>query len=144
MFDYKLDYNEYEDGKGYIMIRTKNEHRLPWHAFDLDTEGMESIPVSGESHHMNDLQNKRFRAGSEVQLLPEPDNPYDKNAIGVWDKKRRLQAGYIPKDEASRVANKLANNEISKCIIMWEINKENQRVSIRLLLIGRNASLFIP
>jgi hypothetical protein len=35
-------------------------------------------------------------------LVREPDNPHDKYAIGVFY--RRYQLGYIPKDEAAKLA----------------------------------------
>lgn len=50
---------------------------------------------------------KRVKAKDPVELLREPQNPFDPNAIGVWweDKKGlRHQLGYVPRHLAALLA----------------------------------------
>ncbi len=41
--------------------------------------------VAGTSHRQDALQGPAFASGEPVKLIPEPDNPYDRNAVAVWD-----------------------------------------------------------
>jgi hypothetical protein len=72
----------------------------------LELPGDGFLAVVGESHCQDAL-----RATSEVctetfedrpsftaALVPEPDNPYDSNAIAVWGPRGRL--GYLSRDDA--------------------------------------------
>jgi hypothetical protein len=42
-------------------------------------------------------------------LVPDPSNAFDKHAVGVWDKDRRLMVGFVPREdnEYFRVALKI-------------------------------------
>jgi len=139
-FAYKLEKFSYEDGNGYMVIRTSDGQKLQWRTLPI-SDGLESIPVSGESHHMKDLQKKCFEPGEEIQLIPEPNNPHSKTAVGVWDREKKYQVGYIPKEEEERIFKKISDGWLKKCIVMWEIYEGGKRVSLRLLLIGQNADI---
>lgn len=55
------------------------------------------------------------RKGMELQLIPEPDNQYSKNAlalfvhakIGIFNKKKPYRVGYIKNDLADRFSKEL-------------------------------------
>jgi len=141
-YKYALATSKWEDGHGYVVMRLNDEQLLNWHTLPRK-EGIESVNVAGESHHMKELQEDCFTAGSEVKLIYEPDNPYGENAIAVWDANERYHVGYIPKEESARILNKLQRGEIEKSLVMWEIHKRKKRVSIRLLLVSPGASLYI-
>lgn len=54
----------------------------------------------------------KLKAGMEVELEFEPNNPHDPNAIAVFARlgfifKRKTQVGYIPKETAERMRGKL-------------------------------------
>ncbi|RAO30070.1 hypothetical protein ONO86_05622 [Micromonospora noduli] len=83
--------------------------------FDLwGQRGWASVEVAGESHYavqIRELFGKDFKpSGSEIavtaQVVPEPQNRHDPNAIGVWVGNRQL--GYLPKEEAARYTPMLA------------------------------------
>jgi hypothetical protein len=59
--------------------------------------------VAGTSHRQDALQGPAFAPGEPVKLIPEPDNPYDRNAVAVWDTNRRKHIGYVPKELAPTV-----------------------------------------
>lgn len=72
------------------------------------------MDVSGESHHADAVRavvgNSLKPGGSEtkvdVQLLPEPNNRFDRNAIAVWCSSHQL--GYLPKEVAPRYVTVLS------------------------------------
>jgi collagen type III alpha len=73
-------------------------------------KGWAGAEVAGESHYADAIRalfGKDFKAtGSEIvvtaQLIPEPRNSHDRNAVGVWSGGRQL--GYLPREEAARYA----------------------------------------
>lgn len=66
--------------------------------------------VAGEAHHRSEIRavlGRDLRRGSEVELdnvpvhlVPEPDNPYDPNAVSV--RVNGLVVGYLDRDTAAR------------------------------------------
>jgi collagen type III alpha len=79
--------------------------------FDLwGQRGWANVEVAGESHYRRSIRGlfgKDFRAaGTEIavmaQLIPEPGNKHDRNAVGVWVS--GVQVGYLPREEAARYA----------------------------------------
>ena len=39
-----------------------------------------------------------FDPGLPLALVPEPENEFDSNAVGIWNAGRTLQAGYVPRE----------------------------------------------
>jgi collagen type III alpha len=72
--------------------------------------GWASVDVAGESHYaraIRGLFGKDFKTtGTEIvvtaQLIPEPQNKHDRNAVGVWV--GAVQVGHLPREEAVRYA----------------------------------------
>ena len=62
------------------------------------------VPVAGVSYRLDALQDDAFAAGRRLTLVPEPDNEHDPNALAVWNEGRTLQAGYVPREIAARLA----------------------------------------
>ena len=57
-----------------------------------------------------------LRIGEEIILIREPNNHYDKNAVAVYNLDKK-QLGYIPKNLAFEISNKLENKCNYKCIV---------------------------
>jgi hypothetical protein len=70
------------------------------------------IPVAGVSFRPEAVADASFDPGRHLALVPEPENEYDPNAIGVWNEERTLQAGYVP----SEVATELRGDELAVSI----------------------------
>jgi hypothetical protein len=52
--------------------------------------------VAGLMHFPDAAQRPDFTPGREVALIPEPDNPHDPDAVGVWNASKSTQVGYLP------------------------------------------------
>jgi hypothetical protein len=138
--DYRLEPRESDTGHGFIVVRVADGQRLAWETLPR-RDGLESLDVRGESHRLDALQSPAFAAGAPVVLLPEPSNPYDANAVGVWDAARTVQAGYLPREHAARIGRRLRAGEAPQCFVMWEEHREGQRVSLRLLVVRAGAAI---
>ncbi|MEH1130055.1 HIRAN domain-containing protein [Micromonospora sp. CPCC 206061] len=84
-------------------------------AFDLwGQRGWARVDVAGESHHAKairavvgpDLKSGGSEIKVDVQLLPEPNNRFDRNAIAVWCGNHQL--GYLPKEVAPQYVSVLS------------------------------------
>lgn len=141
--DYRLVWFEGDYGRGYQVERVSDGQKLRWQTLPR-SEGLEAIGVAGESHHEDDLQSPSLEPGKPLSLVREPDNPYDENAVAIYDAAERHQAGYIPGDESVRIAGKLDGGERLQAYSMWEVWKGGKRVSLRILLVGEEASVDLP
>jgi hypothetical protein len=97
------------------------------------------IKVAGVSYRLDALQDDAFAPGRPVALVPEPDNEHDPNAIGVWDKDRRLQVGYVP----AEIARELEVDDW-QAVTLWEFFEDGQRGGLRVLLAPRDAWIGLP
>ena len=71
---------------------------IPW-----EKAGLVLSNVAGVTHHPKALQRMEFVPPTEVALVPEPNNEYDRNAIAVWDAHRTIQLGYLPREVAAEL-----------------------------------------
>jgi hypothetical protein len=76
----------------------------------------QNLQVVGESNFQDSLA--LFKKGwSYGLLIPEQDNPHDKNAVALYliDSKFEIhKVGYLPKDVAHKVAKPIANLLVGK------------------------------
>jgi hypothetical protein len=93
-FDYRLEEAEFEGGAGFVVRRCRDGQRLRWEGLPA-SDGIEAFPVAGTSYREDDINYGEFLPGRRLTLVPEPDNPHDANAVGVWDARQRIQAGYV-------------------------------------------------
>jgi hypothetical protein len=97
------------------------------------------IKVAGVSYRIDALQDDAFAPGRRLALVPEPDNEYDPNAIGIWDEERRVQAGYVP----AEIAREL-HAEGWQAVSLWEFFEDGSRGGLRVLLAPRDAWIGLP
>lgn len=85
----KLDASWYSDKewRGFVLHDTRRD-LLERHVFVTWVAGMSYYPAAA------DLPD--FAPGREVVLRPEPSNPFDPNAIGVWNASASVQVGHLP------------------------------------------------
>ena len=125
---------EAEGGRGYVLERASDGQRLCWDDLDEDGE-INAFPVAGVSRRHRALQSPAFDPGRTLTLVPEPDNEYDPNAVGVWDEARMVQVGYVPRELAPEVADWLRRSEGVNCLSMWEHIKDDSRVGLRVIVV---------
>mgnify|MGYP001222823369 FL=1 len=63
---------------------------------------VQSSPLAGFRYHEAPRLFPELRIGDRLDLVREPDNPHDPNAVGVEWRGRRL--GYVPRRENSALA----------------------------------------
>jgi HIRAN domain len=98
--------------------------------------------VAGAHHRPKALQDPRFKPGSAVILRPEPDNPYDADAVGVWDGSGSIQVGYIPADCCRSVASRIRAGEQLVGFVLREIRHSSEsgpRSALHLLVMPTGA-----
>ena len=145
--EYRLVMYEPEDGRGrgLVVERVEDGQRLAWRTLHYDNPDIEAFAVAGEQHRLDVLQDDAFAPGKPLRLVPEPDNPYDPNAVAVWDADQRLHVGYVPREKASDVAFRINSGEHLQCLTMWEVLDEaGKRVALRALILGESITATKP
>jgi HIRAN domain len=97
------------------------------------------LPVAGVSYRLEELQDDAFAPGRLLALVPEPQNPHDANAIGIWDETQRLKAGYVPAEAAA-----VLDAGDWQAISLLEFSEEGRRAGLRVLLAPRSAWIGRP
>lgn len=69
--------------------------------------------IAGIKHYQNEQELKSLMVGIKLEIVREPNNPYDTNAIALYTTNKN-KLGYIPKSQ---------NNKIAKCIDSGDILK---------------------
>ena len=98
-------------------------------AMKWDDPRVRVVKLAGASYRSDALQDGAFAPGHRLELVREPENEHDPNAVAVWDRDRRLQAGYVPAD----VAPELGGDE--QAVSLWEFRGDDgRRIGLRILL----------
>jgi HIRAN domain-containing protein len=105
-------------GNGYHLRDAASGEEVRW-----DDPRIRVVPVAGVSFRPEAVADASFDPGARVALVAEPENEHDPNAIGVWNRERTLQAGYVPRD----VAPDLGGDEIA--VSLWRAGE-----GLRILL----------
>lgn len=141
--DYRLAYRDSGHyGRGYILIRNADGRVFRWRT-PPGGEGLLTLGVAGELDHKEALQSDAFAPGRRLSLVREPDSPHDPegHATVIMSGDRALEVGHVPADSAPEVARHLDAGVELECISMWEVIQLEERVSLRVLLVGPDASL---
>lgn len=96
------------------------------------------IKVAGTSYRADALQDDAFAPGRRLALVPEPENEHDPHAVGVWDAERRLQAGYVPAEQAARVRGG------EQAVALWQFREDDRRIGLRVLIAPAGAWIQEP
>jgi hypothetical protein len=86
------------------------------------------VPVAGVSYREDALPDPSFDPGRRLALVPEPDNPHDPNAVGIWNEERSLQLGYVPRETAPE----LGGDE--QAVSLWRVDG-----GLRVLIVPADA-----
>jgi hypothetical protein len=121
-------------GSGYRLRDAATNEPVHW-----EDPRLHVVRVAGTSYRIDELQDEGFEPGRRVTLVPEPENEFDRHAIGIWDLERRVQAGYVP----AEVARSVDAGEL-QAISIWEWREDGRRVGLRVLLAPSDAWIGRP
>jgi hypothetical protein len=128
----ETDAGERFDGSGF-QLRDGEGRALAWDDDTLAAEGVTIFGVAGVSYRLDAAQSDAFAPGRLLSLVPDPENEFDPNAIGVWDEQRREQVGFVPADRAVELGEWLRRGD-EVAVSLWEWRSEDRRTALRVLL----------
>ena len=122
-------------GRGF-MLHDERDLGYRWDDDTLAKRGVTICKVVGTNHTGDAIAHDNFGPGQRVLLVREPDNPYDPNAIGVWDAEQTLRLGYIPREVCQKLCKSLDKGHTLNALCLWEwITKPDEvRRGLRLLV----------
>lgn len=109
---------------------------LRWDAPEITSVDSMICRVAGVSRRTRELQRDEFAPGRPLLLRPEPDNPHDRNAVGVWDEAGQAQVGYLPREKAHEVSASFRRRRPKGAMVLQELrdSKDGQRVALVILV----------
>lgn len=74
--------------------------------------------IAGFQHHDGALALGKLKPGKKLELVPEPDNPYDPDAVALYRKETML--GYVPKGKNALIAQlaRFGHGDVFECRVM--------------------------
>jgi HIRAN domain len=114
--------------RGYHLRDAATDERVHW-----EDPRIRVIRVAGVSYRADALLDPAFDPGKRLALVPEPENPHDPHAVGVWNAERTLQLGYVP----AEVAPELAGDE--QAVSLWRVEG-----GVRVLIAPADAWIGTP
>lgn len=72
--------------------------------------------LRGGRYYEHDCRAGDFRPGTEMRLVPEPDNPHDDRAVAAFDQIGRYRAGYLNKQKARAYLKRITAGEVLAAI----------------------------
>jgi len=104
-------------------------------AYVLDTKvvGVSKDNTDGTSRQQ--IISREVAENDPLQLVPEPDNPYDPNAVKVLSKFGH-QIGYLGREEAERVRLALLNDVTVTAKASWVSGDKMMGVGLRIEMVN--------
>ena len=115
-------------GAGVRMRDAATDELVAW-----EDERIRVVPVAGVSFRPEAVWDPSFDPGRRLALVPEPLNEHDRNAVGIWNAERTLQAGYVP----AETARQLRGDE--QAVSLWRVEG-----GLRVLLAPAGAWIGVP
>jgi hypothetical protein len=91
------------------------------------------VAAAGVTFRPESLEDRSFDPGRRLELVREPQNEHDPNAIGIWNADRTLQVGYVP----AAIAPEVAGDE--QAVSLWRVDG-----GLRVLLAPADAWIGLP
>jgi hypothetical protein len=91
------------------------------------------IAAAGVTFRPESLEDASFDPGRRLELVAEPQNEHDPNAIGIWNADRTLQVGYVP----AAVAPEVTGDE--QAVSLWRVDG-----GLRVLIVSADAWVGLP
>jgi HIRAN domain-containing protein len=114
--------------RGYHLRDAATEERVRW-----EDPRVRVVPVAGVSYRLEVLDDPSFDPGRRLALVPEPENPHDSHAVGIWNAERTLQLGYVP----AATSPELVGDE--QAVSLWRVDG-----GLRVLIAPADAWIGLP
>jgi hypothetical protein len=114
--------------RGYHLRDAANGERVRW-----EDPRIRVIAAAGVTFRPESLEDASFDPGRRLELVAEPQNEHDPNAIGIWNADRTLQVGYVP----AAVAPEVTGDE--QAVSLWRVDG-----GLRVLLAPADAWIGLP
>lgn len=114
---------ESEGSGGYLLLSDLDSCDIKYGNLDLDY----SISLSGTQYEGRNERIEKVKVGDPVELVREPDNIYDKNAINVRNAEGSL--GHLAADASSVLAPYLDDDSITYEAVVSEVTPLSKRSS---------------
>ena len=115
-------------GRGYHLRDAASGEPVRW-----EDPRIRVIAAAGVTFRPESLEDPSFDPGRRLELVPEPTNEHDPNAIGIWNEDRTLQVGYVP----AAIAPEVAGDE--QAVSLWRVDG-----GLRVLLAPADAWIGLP
>lgn len=119
---------------GYVLVDDRGRY-LSWDAPEIADADSMICRVAGVTHRAQALQGDEFSPGRPLVLRPEPENPHDGNAVGVWDQSGRVLVGYLPRAEAPGVAAAFRRRRPKGAMVLQEFRESEDRHRVALVIL---------
>lgn len=86
---------------------------------------MQSFFIAGFQYHDGALALKKLKLGKKLELIAEPDNPHDPDAVAIY--RKGVHLGYVPGDSNATIAQLLrfGHANVLECRIM-QVDKKGR------------------
>jgi hypothetical protein len=124
-------------GRGYRLVGGDGDpiHSLREEDFAFGTTGAHVCKVAGISQHQQEIQSDEFAPGRRLQLVPDPKNPYDPNAIEIRTASGIVMAGFVPREIAAQVAPHFRVDGPWQAMCLWEWRTDTRgRIGLQVLM----------
>jgi hypothetical protein len=113
---------------GYYLRDAATGERVRW-----EDERLRVVAAAGVSYRPEALPDASFDPGRRLELVAEPTNEHDPNAVAIWNAERTVQLGYVP----AAVAPELAGDE--QAFSLWRVDG-----GLRVLIVPADAWVGSP
>ncbi len=102
-------------------------------AYVIDTKVVGVSKANADGSQRQDIIKEGVFEDDLLELRPEPDNPYDANAVAVFTKDSN-QIGYLSREVAERLHNVLNGNLTVAAKVTWVSGEKTIGVGLRIEL----------
>lgn len=116
-------------------LHDENDRGWHWDDPELRMGGIVITKIAGVQYYPG-MTLETVGPGRPLRLILEPENPYDPNAVAIWDAAGEEKVGHLPRDVAASVSEILrAERPLAALCIAELIEKPgDRRCGLRVLL----------
>ena len=123
------------DGDGDLMwygcvLQNQTGSRYAYDNNRVDNLGLHIFRVAGVSRRKREPQDSAFAPPNFVSLLKEDTNPYDLNAVAVWDSNQKVMVSYTPREKAKAIRRTMIDHRQARGLVLAHSLKKKTGVGL--------------